>query len=49
MTRRRSFTFSAVAVMPLVALLGVFGAAPANAAPSDGYAAWSPTTGSAGA
>ena len=49
MTRRRSFTFSAVAVVPLVALLGVFGAAPANAAPSDGYAAWSPTTGSAGA
>jgi LPXTG-motif cell wall-anchored protein len=45
MTRRRDFTF---ALVPVVVLLGVFGAAPANAAPSDGYASWT-TSGSAGA
>jgi len=45
MTRRRRFTF---ALIPLVALLGALGAAPANAAPSDGYANWT-TSGSAGA
>jgi len=45
MMRRRGFTF---ALVPLVALLGAFGAAPANAAPSDGYANWT-TSGSANA
>jgi LPXTG-motif cell wall-anchored protein len=45
MMRRRGFTF---ALILLVALLGAFGAAPANAAPSDGYANWT-TSGSANA
>ena len=45
MTRRRSFTF---ALIPLVAVLGALGAAPANAAPSDGYATWT-TSGTANA
>jgi hypothetical protein len=48
MTSRHRFTFTALATVPLAALLVALGATPASAAPSDGYATWT-TSGSANA